>query len=164
MTTPEENKRIAALTTGAIKTTTETAIKAMLDAVEAAEAKTREMREAAEKHIAEFKRVTEELAGNVSDHVIACQSAIDTFNKHHLTILNVEPKEPPHGTDAGISRVKQSRRHEGDKSEEDIKYVEPMTEDGTVVDYEEMPHGYSHPPSDSDKVLAITSSLLKGRR
>jgi hypothetical protein len=91
--TSEENKRIATLTTGAINTTTEAAIKAMMAAVEAAEEKTREMRAAAEQFVSEFEQATRDLAENVSAHVSACQAAIDSFNKHHLTILNVDPKE-----------------------------------------------------------------------
>jgi Na+/phosphate symporter len=85
-------KRIATLTTGAIKTTMESAIKAMMDAVEAAEQKTQEMREATEQFVADFEKITGELADNVNTHISACQAAIDTFQTHHLKILNVEVK------------------------------------------------------------------------
>lgn len=103
--TADENARIATLTTGAIKTTTETAVKAMLAAVEAAEAKTKEMRAAAEEYIKQFERITHELADNVNSHVVSCQAAIEAFQGHHLKILNIDTpltnghaveEEPPH--------------------------------------------------------------------
>jgi len=92
--TADENKRISTLTTGAIKTTTEGAIKAMIAAVEAAEAKTQEMRAAMEEYVAEFEKVTETLAEHVSTHVASCQAAIDSFQEHHLKILNVPEPTP----------------------------------------------------------------------
>ena len=89
--TNTDSERIAALTTGAIKTTTESANKALLAAVEAAEEKTREMRAIAEQHIAESERMTGTLAENINAHVTACQALIDSFQGHHLKILNVDP-------------------------------------------------------------------------
>jgi hypothetical protein len=106
-TTAIENKRIATLTTGAITTTTESAVAAMLAAVEAAEAKTAEMRAAVEAFIKEFEEATNSLADNVTTHIASCQAAIDSFQHHHLKILNIpeqavstpeptqEPAEPP---------------------------------------------------------------------
>ena len=88
--TADENKRVATLTTGAIKTTTDNAVKAMMDAVEAAEEKTREMRAAVEEYVKEFEQVTGVLADNVNTHVASCQAAIDSFQAHHLKILNVD--------------------------------------------------------------------------
>lgn len=93
--TNEENKRISTLTTGAIKTTTESAIKAMMAAVEAAEAKTAEMRAAVEEYVREFEGVTDTLASHVAAHVASCQAAIDSFQAHHLKILNVEAAPLP---------------------------------------------------------------------
>jgi hypothetical protein len=96
--TENETRRIAILTTGAIKTTTESAVKAMMAAVEAAEEKTREMRQATEQYIADFEKVTNSLADNVDAHVASCQAAIDSFQEHHLKILNgniAEPTPPP---------------------------------------------------------------------
>ena len=90
-----ENEKIASLTTGAIKTTTESAVKAMIAAVEAAEEKTREMRTAVEEYIKEFEQVTNSLADNVATHVASCQAAIDSFQEHHLKILNVDSKPLP---------------------------------------------------------------------
>ena len=90
--TADENKRISTLTTGAIKTTTDNAIKAMIAAVEAAEAKTAEMRAAVEEYIKEFEEGTNSLSENVNAHVSSCQSIIDSFQAHHLKILNVEPR------------------------------------------------------------------------
>jgi vacuolar-type H+-ATPase subunit D/Vma8 len=87
---PQENERIATLTAGAIKSTTEAAIKAIWDAVEAAEAKSREMRDAAERFVAELEQTTNTLANDVTAHVTACQGTIDTFQAHHLKILNVD--------------------------------------------------------------------------
>jgi hypothetical protein len=142
--TADENQRIATLTTGAIKTTSEKAIKAMMDAVEAAEEKTKEMRDIAVQHAAdlterftahvtscqnalesfhqhhlelltaaqettsdmrkaseqyktEFEQTTKLLAENVNAHVVSCQAAIDSIQKHHLNILNVEPQLPHNG-------------------------------------------------------------------
>jgi len=89
--TADESKKISTLTTGAIKTTTDNAVKAMIAAVEAAEAKTQEMRAAMEEYVAEFEKVTETLADHVSTHVASCQAAIDSFQEHHLKILNVDP-------------------------------------------------------------------------
>jgi uncharacterized membrane protein len=93
--TSDENKRIASLTTGAIKTTAGEAIKAMIAAVEAAEAKTAEMRAAVEEYVAEFDKAAENLAETVGAHVASCQGVIDSFQEHHLKILNVEPKPEP---------------------------------------------------------------------
>lgn len=93
--TSDENKRIASLTTGAIKTTAGEAIKAMIAAVEAAEAKTAEMRAAVEEYVAEFDKAAENLAETVGAHVASCQSVIDSFQEHHLKILNVDPKMEP---------------------------------------------------------------------
>jgi predicted component of type VI protein secretion system len=90
--TEAETNRIASLTTGAVKSTAESAIKAMLAAVEAAEEKTREMRAAVEEYIKEFEEGTNSLSENVTAHVSSCQSIIDSFQAHHLKILNVEPK------------------------------------------------------------------------
>jgi len=92
--TENDTRRIAILTTGAIRTTTESAIKAMMAAVEAAEEKTREMRQATEQYIADFEKVTNSLADNVDAHVASCQSAIDSFEEHHLKILNGNIAEP----------------------------------------------------------------------
>jgi len=139
-----DNERIASLTTGAIKTTSEKAIKAMMDAVEAAEEKTKEMRDIAVQHAAdlterftahvtscqaalesfhqehlqlltaaqsttqemrkaseeykvEFEQTTKLLAENVNAHVVSCQAAIDSIQKHHLNILNVEPQTGQNG-------------------------------------------------------------------
>ena len=92
--TADENKRIAHLTTGAIKTTTDNAIKAMVAAVEAAEAKTAEMRSALQEYVEEFEKVTSLLADNVSAHVASCQEAIDSFQAHHLKILNGDAQIP----------------------------------------------------------------------
>lgn len=88
----QENERIATLTAGAIKTTTEAAIKAIWDAVEAAEEKAREMRDAAEKYVADMEQTTATLASDVTSHVVACQATIETFQGHHLKILNIDPK------------------------------------------------------------------------
>ena len=93
--TEQESNRIATLTTGAIKTTMESAVKAMMAAVEAAEDKTKELRDATEEFIKDFELVTSNLSDNVNAHVMACQTAIDTFQAHHLKILNVDSKEPP---------------------------------------------------------------------
>lgn len=84
----EENKRVAALTTGAIKTTAQSAIEAMLVAVKAAEDKTNEMRDMVEAYVAEFEKTTTQLAESVDLHVRSCQAAIDSFQDHHLKILN----------------------------------------------------------------------------
>jgi hypothetical protein len=92
--TSDENKRIASLTTGAIKTTAGEAIKAMIAAVEAAEAKTAEMRAAVEEYVAEFDKAAENLAETVGAHVASCQSVIDSFQEHHLKILNVPEPQP----------------------------------------------------------------------
>jgi hypothetical protein len=105
--TSEENKRIATLTVGALTTTMESAKKAMLAAVEAAEEKTREMRAEAEEFIAHFEKVTSNLSNNVTSHVDSCQAAIEAFQAHHLKILNseaeikepetaIKPVDPPH--------------------------------------------------------------------
>jgi hypothetical protein len=95
-TSAAETKRIATLTTGAIKSTTESAVAAMLKAVEAAETKTAEMRLAVEDFIKEFEEATNNLADNVQTHVASCQAAIDSFQAHHLKILNVpEPAPEP---------------------------------------------------------------------
>jgi hypothetical protein len=88
-----DNEKIAMLTTGALKTTMESAIAAMRSAVTAAKEKTKELEDATEQFIADFENVTENLSNNVNAHVMACQTAIDTFQKHHLNILNVEPKD-----------------------------------------------------------------------
>jgi hypothetical protein len=93
-TSAAETKRIAVLTTGAIKSTTESAVAAMLKAVEAAESKTAEMRLAVEDFIKEFEEATNNLADNVQSHVASCQAAIDSFQAHHLKILNVPEPEP----------------------------------------------------------------------
>jgi hypothetical protein len=93
--TADENKRISSLTTGAIKTTTDSAIKAMIAAVEAAEEKTAEMRAAVEEYVKEFEGVTDTLANHVAAHVASCQAAIDSFQAHHLKILNVEAAPLP---------------------------------------------------------------------
>jgi hypothetical protein len=85
-----DNEKIAQLTTGALKTTMESAVKSMLAAVEAAEEKTKELRAATEEFIRDFEQVTSNLADNVNSHVMACQGAIDTFQAHHLKILNNE--------------------------------------------------------------------------
>jgi len=90
--TEAETNRIASLTTGAVKTTAESAIKAMLAAVEAAEEKTREMRAVVEERIKDFEQDTATLSDNVNAHVSSCQTIIDSFQAHHLKILNVEPK------------------------------------------------------------------------
>jgi hypothetical protein len=92
--TTEENKRIATLTTGAIHTSMESAVDAMVKALEAAEEKTREMRTATEQFIEDFKKVTAELAHNVNSHVTSCQAAIDSFQEHHLKILNGDAQVP----------------------------------------------------------------------
>ena len=91
--TEQESQRIASLTTGAIQTTMENAAKAMMAAVEAAEEKARELREATEQFIEDSVKVTGELADNVNAHIVACQAAIDTFQAHHLKILNIDPPE-----------------------------------------------------------------------
>jgi Na+/phosphate symporter len=105
-----DNERIAMLTTGALKTTMESAVKAMVAAVEAAEEKTRELREATEQFIADFEQVTSNLTDNVNAHVMACQSAIDTFQAHHLKILNVEQSEekpkPVQQIENGVDRLR----------------------------------------------------------
>ena len=88
-----DNEKIAMLTTGALKTTMESAVKAMIAAVEAAEEKTKELREATEQFISDFEKVTANLSDNVNSHVMACQSAIDTFQAHHLKILNIDEPE-----------------------------------------------------------------------
>jgi hypothetical protein len=111
--TEQESNRIASLTTGAIKSTTENAVRAMMAAVEAAEEKTREMRVAVEEYIAEFEKVTGVLAENVNAHVASCQAAIDSFQEHHLKILNVdsptipviEPETPPRPTPLRTSKA-----------------------------------------------------------
>jgi di/tripeptidase len=90
--TEAENQRIATLTTDAVKATAGSAIKAMLAAVEAAEEKTREMRESVEQYIRDFEEGTNSLSENVTAHVSSCQTIIDSFQAHHLKILNVEPK------------------------------------------------------------------------
>lgn len=88
--TSEQNQQIAHLTVGALKTTMDSAIKAMLAAVEAAEAKTQEMREQTEQFIADFENATNTLSDSVAAHVASCQAAIDSFQAHHLKILNHE--------------------------------------------------------------------------
>ena len=121
--TESETQRIAILTTGAIKTTTESAVKAMMAALEAAEdkiremrevvetttdtmmtkmliavraaeEKTKEMREATEQFVTDSERVTNALADHVDSHVKSCQAAIDTFQEHHLKILNGDAQVP----------------------------------------------------------------------
>jgi len=92
--TETETKRIADLTTGAIKTTMEGAIEAMRAAVKAAEEKAQEMREATEQFIEDFEKVNGALAYNVRTHVLACQAAVDAFQGHHLKILNGEAQIP----------------------------------------------------------------------
>ena len=106
--TSDENKRIASLTIGAIKTTAGEAVKAMVAAVEAAEAKTAEMRAAVEEYVAEFDRAAENLAETVGAHVASCQSVIDGFQEHHLKILNVEPKPEPRADTGKLRAVAQS--------------------------------------------------------
>jgi len=96
--TENETRRIAILTTGAIKTTTESAVKAMLAAVEAAEEKTREMREVTERRIADFQKFTDTLAEHVDSHVASCQAVIDSFDEHQAKIINgngTDPTLPP---------------------------------------------------------------------
>jgi hypothetical protein len=94
MDIPTDNKRIATLTTGAIKSTTESAVSAMMAAVEAAEAKTIEMRTAVENFIRNFEEATNSLADNVNHHVASCQAAIDSFQDHHLKLLNLPEPQP----------------------------------------------------------------------
>jgi hypothetical protein len=91
-----DNEKIAMLTTGAIKSTMENAAKAMMAAVEAAEEKTRELRGVTEQFIVDFEKVTSELSNNVNAHVLSCQAAIDSFQEHHLKILNVDSKDNSH--------------------------------------------------------------------
>jgi altronate dehydratase len=91
------NERIATLTAGAIKSTTEAAIKAIWDAVEAAERKAKEMRQQAEEIVMGMEQGTSELADTVTSHITACQDTIDTFQAHHLKILNVEAPTKPNG-------------------------------------------------------------------
>jgi phage shock protein A len=86
--TPDENAKIATLTTDAIKSTTAAAIKAMEAAVDAAEEKVKEMRTALEQYAAEFEQSTSSLAETVTAHVGTCQVAIDSFQALHLKILH----------------------------------------------------------------------------
>ena len=108
-TTAAETKRIATLTTGAIKSTTESAIAAMMKAVEAAEAKTAEMRQAVEEFVKEFEEATNSLADNVQTHVASCQAAIDSFQAHHLKILNI-PEPAPEPVQEQVAKVEQPPR------------------------------------------------------
>jgi len=89
-----ETRRIAILTTGAIKTTTESAVKAMMDTIEAAEAKTKEMREVTERRIADFIKFTDSLAEHVDSHVASCQAVIDSFDEHQTKIVNGHGSDP----------------------------------------------------------------------
>jgi hypothetical protein len=65
----------------------------MMAAVEAAEEKTKELRDATEQFIIDFEKVTTNLSDNVNAHVLSCQAAIDSFQEHHLKILNIDSKE-----------------------------------------------------------------------
>ena len=105
-----DNEKIAMLTTGALKTTMESAVKAMMAAVEAAEEKTKELRAATEEFIADFEKVTSNLSDNVNAHVLSCQAAIDTFQGHHLKILNVDPPQQRNLTDEEESNVVEALR------------------------------------------------------
>jgi hypothetical protein len=116
-----DTKRIAALTTGAIKTTTDDAAKSMLATVAAAETKiddlqnmidiakekTHEVRVVVERFIDDFTRATGALADNVEAHVKACQKVIDLFQEHHLRILNTDIEEPvpPPGNGRNYDRL-----------------------------------------------------------
>lgn len=106
-----DNEKIAMLTTGALKTTMESAVKAMMAAVEAAEEKTKELRDATEQFIADFEKVTSNLSDNVNAHVLSCQAAIDTFQSHHLKILNVDQPQQRNLTDEEESNVVEALRH-----------------------------------------------------
>ena len=119
--TESESKKIASLTTGAIRTTGASTIKSMLATVEAAEAKisdlqdmvdvaakkTEEVRAIVERFADDFTRATGTLANNVSEHVKACQDVIDLFQDHHLKILNVDAKtaEVPPGNGRNFDRL-----------------------------------------------------------
>jgi len=130
--TSDENKRIASLTTGAIKTTAGEAIKAMIAAVEAAEAKTAEMRAAVEQYVAEFDKAAEELADTVGSHVATCQSVIDSFQEHHWKILNVDPKPEPETPAIEQLRARAAPSHPVDLDRELVKLTAlvPSTADG----------------------------------
>jgi len=90
--TSDESTRIASLTTGAIRTSTENVIKQIWAAVEAAEQKAREMRDEAERFVANFEKSTVMLTDNVNAHVIACQAAIDSFQGHETQLINGDVK------------------------------------------------------------------------
>jgi len=98
-----DSERISALTTGAIQTTTENAVKAMSSAVDAVEDKIREMRaiveqcieektkemhDIAQQYVSEIEKVTGILSESVSAHVASCQAAIDTFQAHHIKVID----------------------------------------------------------------------------
>ena len=125
-----DNERIAMLTTGALTTTMESAVKAMMAAVEAAEEKTRELRAATEEFISEFKQVTSKLSDNVNAHVLSCQAAIDTFQAHHLKILNVDPPKQRELTDEEESNVVEALRH----STKPVRAVNLELQDIAVAD------------------------------
>ena len=55
--------------------------------------------------IADFEKVTSNLSDNVNAHVLSCQAAIDTFQGHHLKILNVDPPQQRNLTGGGGSNV-----------------------------------------------------------
>ncbi len=88
-----DSERIAELTVSAISSATDNVIKSILDSVEAAEQKSREMREQAERYIDDIKRTNVTLADNLSTHIRSCQAAIDSFEEHHSKILNVDPPD-----------------------------------------------------------------------
>ena len=128
--TSDENKRIASLTTGAIKTTAGEAIKAMIAAVEAAEAKTAEMRAAVEEYVAEFDKAAENLAETVGAHVASCQSVIDSFQEHHLKILNVDPAPVPEALDTRTRPLPTPRAVDLDDELGKLRALTPAVADG----------------------------------
>jgi hypothetical protein len=97
-----DTKRIATLTTDAIRSTTDNAAKSMLETVVAAEErigdlqqmidvikeKTREMRGVVEQFIEDFTKATGALTDTVNKHVNSCQAVTDLFQEHQLKILN----------------------------------------------------------------------------
>ena len=88
------------------------------------------LRAATEEFISEFKQVTSNLSDNVNAHVLSCQAAIDTFQAHHLKILNVDPPKQREVTDEEESNVVEALRH----STKPVRAVNLELQDIAVAD------------------------------
>jgi hypothetical protein len=90
----QENTRIAVLTSGALKQSTEKVVKEILATVGAVEANAREFREQAERVIAEITRNGDDLAAQAVKHVENCDAAMKNMLDSQSLLANLLPLAP----------------------------------------------------------------------